>query len=73
MERLTEVEEFTRVRDCSIALPHIDKAALHTKVLDPLYVLLAIVFELPEDYFTKIHRYPVKSEVRRYSSSLRWC
>ncbi|KAJ7869131.1 Clavaminate synthase-like protein [Mycena olivaceomarginata] len=47
-ERLAEVEEFAR--------------ALHTEVLDPLFVLLAIALELPEDYFTKIHQYPVKSE-----------
>lgn len=37
--------------------------ALHTEVLDPLFVLLAIALELPEDYFTKIHQYQVKSEV----------
>ncbi|KAJ7078072.1 Clavaminate synthase-like protein [Mycena epipterygia] len=47
-ERLDEVEEFAR--------------ALHTEVLDPLFVLLALALELPEDYFTKIHQYPVKSE-----------
>ncbi|KAJ6588725.1 Clavaminate synthase-like protein [Mycena capillaripes] len=47
-ERLEEVEEFAR--------------SLHTEVLDPLFVLLAIALELPEDYFTKIHQYPVKSE-----------
>nr|GAT51606.1 flavonol synthase [Mycena chlorophos] len=45
---LTEIEEFAR--------------SLHTDVLDPLFVLLAIALELPEDYFTKIHQYPVKSE-----------
>ncbi|KAJ7321269.1 hypothetical protein DFH08DRAFT_818636 [Mycena albidolilacea] len=37
MERLAEVEEFARVRDCT----------LHTEVLDLLFVLLAIVLELP--------------------------
>ncbi|KAJ7485605.1 Clavaminate synthase-like protein [Mycena latifolia] len=47
-ERLEEVEEFAR--------------ALHTEVLDPLFVLLAIALELPGDYFTKIHQYPAKSE-----------
>ncbi|KAJ6588727.1 Clavaminate synthase-like protein [Mycena capillaripes] len=47
-ERLAEVEEFAR--------------SLHTEVLDPLFVLLAIALELPEDYFTKIHQYQVKSE-----------
>jgi hypothetical protein len=36
---------------------------LHSKVLDPLFVLLAIVLELPEERFTRIHQYPVKSEV----------
>ncbi|EPQ56027.1 Clavaminate synthase-like protein [Gloeophyllum trabeum ATCC 11539] len=47
-ERITEIEEFAR--------------ALHTEVLDPLFVLLAIALELPEDYFTNIHRYEDKSE-----------
>ena len=37
--------------------------SLHTEVLDPLHVLLAIALELPEDYFTNIHKYDVKSEV----------
>ena len=37
--------------------------ALHTEVLDRLHVLLAIALELPEDYFTSIHKYEVKSEV----------
>jgi isopenicillin N synthase-like dioxygenase len=36
--------------------------SLHTEVLDPLHVLLAIALELPEDYFTSRHRYEVKSE-----------
>ncbi|KAJ7581158.1 Clavaminate synthase-like protein [Mycena floridula] len=47
-ENLAEVEEFAR--------------ALHSEVLDPLFVLLAIALELPEDYFTNIHQYQVKSE-----------
>ncbi|PBK76005.1 Clavaminate synthase-like protein [Armillaria solidipes] len=47
-DHIEEVEEFAR--------------SLHTDVLDPLYVLLAIALELPEDYFTKIHQYEVKSE-----------
>ncbi|KAJ7581159.1 Clavaminate synthase-like protein [Mycena floridula] len=47
-ENLAEVEEFAR--------------DLHSEVLDPLLVLLAIALELPEDYFTKIHKYQVKSE-----------
>lgn len=37
--------------------------SLHTEVLDRLHVLLAIALELPEDYFTNIHQYEVKSEV----------
>ncbi|OCH89681.1 Clavaminate synthase-like protein [Obba rivulosa] len=45
---LPEIEEFAR--------------SLHTEVLDPLHVLLAIALELPEDYFTNIHKYDVKSE-----------
>ncbi|KIK66887.1 hypothetical protein GYMLUDRAFT_37955 [Collybiopsis luxurians FD-317 M1] len=47
-KNLPEIEEFAR--------------SLHTEVLDPLFVLLAIALELPEDYFTKLHQYPVKSE-----------
>ncbi|KZT19854.1 Clavaminate synthase-like protein [Neolentinus lepideus HHB14362 ss-1] len=47
-ESLAEVEEFAR--------------SLHSEVLDPLHVLLAIALELPEDYFTNIHKYEVKSE-----------
>ncbi|KAH8092631.1 Clavaminate synthase-like protein [Cristinia sonorae] len=45
---LPEIEEFAR--------------SLHSEVLDPLHVLLAIALELPEDYFTNIHKYEVKSE-----------
>ena len=37
--------------------------SLHTEVLDPLHVLLALALELPEDYFLKIHSYEEKSEV----------
>lgn len=47
-ENIAEIEEFAR--------------DLHKEVLDPLFVLLAIALELPEDYFTKLHQYPVKSE-----------
>ncbi|EJF58639.1 Clavaminate synthase-like protein [Dichomitus squalens] len=47
-EHLGEIEEFAR--------------SLHSEVLDPLHVLLAIALELPEDYFTNIHRYERKSE-----------
>jgi len=47
-ERLTEIEEFAR--------------SLHSEVLDPLFVLLAIALELPQDYFTNIHKYEEKSE-----------
>ncbi|KAL1745301.1 hypothetical protein HDZ31DRAFT_36774 [Schizophyllum fasciatum] len=47
-ERLDEIKEFAK--------------DLHSKVLDPLYTLLAIALELPEDYFTKIHTYETKSE-----------
>ncbi|KAI0791038.1 Clavaminate synthase-like protein [Abortiporus biennis] len=45
---IQEIEEFAR--------------SLHSEVLDPLHRLLAIALELPEDYFTNIHRYGVKSE-----------
>ncbi|KAJ7581157.1 Clavaminate synthase-like protein [Mycena floridula] len=48
MEQLKEIEDF--VRD------------VHSQILDPLFVLLAIALELPEDYFTKIHQYQLKSE-----------
>ncbi|CAL1698193.1 unnamed protein product [Somion occarium] len=47
-DRLEEIEAFAR--------------SLHSEVLDPLHVLLAIALELPEDYFTNIHKYDVKSE-----------
>ncbi|KIY45568.1 Clavaminate synthase-like protein [Fistulina hepatica ATCC 64428] len=47
-DHLPEIEEFAR--------------GLHTEVLDPLFVLLAIALELPEDFFTSMHQYPVKSE-----------
>ena len=39
---------------------------MHSEVLDPLHVLLAIALELPEDYFTNIHKYDVKSEVSEF-------
>ncbi|KAJ3491926.1 hypothetical protein NLI96_g378 [Meripilus lineatus] len=47
-DHLAEIQEFSR--------------SLHTEVLDPLHILLAIALELPEDYFTKIHQYDIKSE-----------
>ncbi|KAK4689634.1 hypothetical protein P7C73_g492, partial [Tremellales sp. Uapishka_1] len=47
-ENLAEVEEFAR--------------SLHTEVLDPLHVLFAIALELPEDYFTNLHKYEDLSE-----------
>ena len=36
--------------------------SLHTEVLNPLHVLLAIALELPEDRLTSIHDYTRKSE-----------
>jgi len=47
-EHLGEIEEFAR--------------DLHTKVIDPLLVLLAVALELPEDYLTSLHLYERKSE-----------
>ncbi|KAH9907097.1 Clavaminate synthase-like protein [Epithele typhae] len=47
-DNLAEIEEFAR--------------SLHTEVLNPLHILLAIALELPEDYFLKIHDYSRKSE-----------
>ena len=44
--------------------------SLHTEVLDPLHVLLAIALELPEDYFINLHKYEHKSEVRPFHSSV---
>ncbi|EEB88551.1 hypothetical protein MPER_13554 [Moniliophthora perniciosa FA553] len=41
-DNIQEIEEFAR--------------SLHSEVLDPLFVLLAIALELPEDYFTKLHQ-----------------
>lgn len=66
---MAEIEEFSKVRILYtwpswivglIKLPQ----SLHTEVLDPLHVLLAIALELPEDYFTNLHKYEQKSEVR---------
>jgi len=37
--------------------------SLHSEVLDPLYNLLSIALELPEDYIRNLHKYEVKSEV----------
>ncbi|PSR71256.1 hypothetical protein PHLCEN_2v12910 [Hermanssonia centrifuga] len=47
-DNLGEIEDFAR--------------SLHSEVLDPLHVLLAIALELPEGYFTDLHRYERKSE-----------
>ncbi|KAH8077100.1 Clavaminate synthase-like protein [Cristinia sonorae] len=47
-DNIQEIEEFAR--------------SLHSEVLDPLHVLLAIALELPEDFFLKMHTYDVKSE-----------
>lgn len=47
-ENLDEVENFAR--------------SLHSEVLDPLFVLLAIALDLPGDTFTNLHRYEEKSE-----------
>ncbi|KAG7443273.1 flavonol synthase [Guyanagaster necrorhizus] len=47
-DNLNEVKEFAK--------------SLHSEVLDPLFVLLAIALELPEDVFTNIHKYEEKSE-----------
>ncbi|PCH39355.1 Clavaminate synthase-like protein [Wolfiporia cocos MD-104 SS10] len=47
-EHLAEIEEFSR--------------SLHTEVLTPLHILLAIALELPEDYFLRTHGYSRKSE-----------
>ncbi|KZT51518.1 Clavaminate synthase-like protein [Calocera cornea HHB12733] len=47
-EHLPEIEEFAR--------------SLHSEVLDPLFVLLALALELPEDYLTNLHLYQEKSE-----------
>ncbi|KAK0189462.1 Clavaminate synthase-like protein [Armillaria mellea] len=49
VENLNEVEAFAK--------------SLHSEVLDPLFVLLAIALELPEDTFTSVHKYEEKSEV----------
>ncbi|KAK7040661.1 hypothetical protein VNI00_009567 [Paramarasmius palmivorus] len=47
-DNIQEIEDFAR--------------SLHSEVLDPLFVLLAIALELPEDTFKRLHQYPVKSE-----------
>lgn len=73
-QNLGEIEEFARV--CYLVIHGVDETesfgkSLHSEVLDPLFVLLAIALELPEDYFTNLHQYPVKSEVGdKHSSSV---
>ncbi|TCD67745.1 hypothetical protein EIP91_011987 [Steccherinum ochraceum] len=52
---ITEIEEFAKA--CLIP-----PVSLHSEVLDPLHVLLAIALELPEDFFLRTHTYDVKSE-----------
>ncbi|KAL8281343.1 hypothetical protein RQP46_006377 [Phenoliferia psychrophenolica] len=47
-ENLREIEQFAK--------------DLHTFIIDPLLILIAIALQLPEDYFTKIHQYESKSE-----------
>lgn len=47
-QNLAEIESFSK--------------DLHDKVLDPLNHLIAIALELPEDYFTKLHRWEVHDE-----------
>ncbi|ODN83498.1 hypothetical protein L202_01632 [Cryptococcus amylolentus CBS 6039] len=36
--------------------------SLHTNVLDPLHILIALALELPEDFFTNLHKYEQQSE-----------
>ncbi|KAF7793727.1 hypothetical protein EIP86_004843 [Pleurotus ostreatoroseus] len=50
-DNLAEIEEFAK--------------SLHTEVLDPLHVLLAIALELPEDYFTNLHNKYTPEENRK--------
>lgn len=45
---IAEVEEFAR--------------SLHDKVLDPLFDLVSIALELPQDFFRNLHKYETKSE-----------
>lgn len=47
-KNLDEIEQFAR--------------DLHEKILDPLHVLFALALELPENYFTDLHKYSLKSE-----------
>jgi isopenicillin N synthase-like dioxygenase len=70
-DHLAEIEEFTKVsfRNRRYRAPLSlfsrilsERQSLHVEVLDPLHVLLAIALELPEDYFTSIHKYQVRSE-----------
>ena len=45
-------------------LPEIEQFArdLHSKILDPLFDLVSIALELPQDYFRNLHKYELKSE-----------
>lgn len=47
-EHLAEIESFAK--------------DLHDKVLDPLNHLIALALELPEDFFTRLHRWDVHDE-----------
>ncbi|WRT68701.1 uncharacterized protein IL334_005681 [Kwoniella shivajii] len=47
-ENIGEIEQFAK--------------SLHTNVLDPLHTLIAIALELPEDFFTNLHKYENPSE-----------
>lgn len=66
-DHIEEIEEFAKVYPSPSHPDHEShssaRQSLHTEVLDPLHVLLAIALELPEDYLTNIHKYEQKSEV----------
>lgn len=47
-DNIAEIEQFAR--------------DLHSKVLDPLFDLVSIALELPQDFFRNLHQYEQKSE-----------
>ncbi|KAJ3557665.1 hypothetical protein NM688_g1351 [Phlebia brevispora] len=64
-DNLDEIEEFSKVACLCIGFLetlNVQYQDLHSEILDPLHVLLAIALELPEDTFTNIHKYERKSE-----------
>lgn len=61
-KNLDEIEQFARVSVVMNSFIAELSQDLHEKILDPLHVLFALALELPENYFTDLHKYSLKSE-----------